>query len=366
MNDLDTLLRETFAARADAVRPAPDAYEAIVRRRRRRLRLPRAAKPLAAAVATALAVGALVVATRHEPPVVGPAATVPMPKYVIMTDGGYAWVRSTDDLAAPPVFKSREAGVGAVATLGDGRTFYYAQAKKCVTTVYRLDLPTRRLTALATVPHEVWSIALTPDESRLAYVAVEDEFFHCAEPRGEGLHVRDVATGTERFWRGAVETVRWAADGRRLAYGIGRSVDELDTTSPEGALRTRPDRVVDRRHRGRCTVTTPYYLPTGELVATEWCERGYDFSSSQVVVYDPASNTVGRTILTIGVPVDGAVLDTSGQHAYLNVWPISYPQRHGPPDQAWRWTSGSRPKRLGEDESMLLAHFIPSGGRVAW
>ena len=63
MNDVETRMRDAFAARAAAVTAEPDAYTEIARRRERRQAL-RWARPVAALAATVALVGLGVVVAR--------------------------------------------------------------------------------------------------------------------------------------------------------------------------------------------------------------------------------------------------------------------------------------------------------------
>lgn len=95
----------------------------------------------------------------------------------------------------------------------------------CRTTLRRLDPTTGRLVFLRTVPEDVIGMALSPDDTRLAYVTYEScppAPSNLAGPEPRVLVVLDLATGstqrtTTTSFTDSISRVTWSPDGTQLA-----------------------------------------------------------------------------------------------------------------------------------------------------
>lgn len=331
MTDIESRLRDAFAAQGDAVPYDPTAYAAVVRRRRRRrgLRWMRAG----AAIAAAAAVPALVLALRPAPG--GPdgdAAVAPAPTRVIAIVGEQFMLLDAETLRgtglAPSGWEPKN-----VASAGDGRSFWTVSFTKkagmCESLIQRLEVDGMnvRVADEITLPDYVTYLALSPDGRRLAYLARTrlPGTTRCAN--GGEIRVRDLRTGAERVWDDGkpVETspfmltsMTWSPDGRHLALGGEYAV--LDTTAPGDAVVFTDQTTIrvgnemcwtrDRAFRGR----------TGELVATLVCKT----EQSGAYVLDADGVNAVRLLFRPPTPEEsffGVSFDDSGDHAFVSGGP---------------------------------------------
>jgi dipeptidyl aminopeptidase/acylaminoacyl peptidase len=163
-------------------------------------------------------------------------------------------------------------------------------------------------------PGRVTAMAYSPDARRLAYV-VRRAGTTPACDRAE-LHLRDLATRTERVWNDGiplttnvtggtfVTNVSWASDGTRIAYSAGvccaggGDLYVMGAETPTGAafLGTR----VPQPAGGTCHFLAPAYR--GDvLTAVRSCPEKRQDAANGLVTLDERSGQVGDLLATIVV-----------------------------------------------------------------
>ncbi|HVF06562.1 MAG TPA: hypothetical protein VNA20_17105 [Frankiaceae bacterium] len=360
MTDVETRLRDALSVRASSVPHDPYAYGAIARRRANR-RFTRLAAPIAAVAATAALVGAATVTVRF-PERAGPAGGGPARLGVLLENGRALVVERANPRG--PVLAQSPPEYGEVDDLStaDGETFYAAAGRKgtCASVLFTMTADGRS-TKLLDVAGAVTGLAVSPDGQRLAYAVAVRRGTPDAIP-GCGtivdVHVRDLATRTEKVWRGYLgvtpaQHLTWSADGRYLAHDGVFDVSRIDTTAP--ATR-RPKAFLDNFRNpyggGLCFPRAPGYLPTGELVVLVDCENAGtdDPTTSRAVVVDPVTGRLGRVVFRLPNKLESHWLafDRTGENALVGAGKSTFRDVNTRYNVVYWWQPGKQPRRVSD------------------
>jgi hypothetical protein len=280
-------------------------------------------------------------------------------EFAIVTGGHAGWL-PTKDPTLPPVDLGPDASgvtATAVAALGRGRVYYTAGSKggpptreACTSVVDREERNETSSASRGIAQHvdgRITELAISPDDTRLAYVALVGPY--CMWPV---LHVLDLRTDTDLVWHASNEydaaflrSLSWAPDSRRLAFYAHAGDDYpevagirvLDTTSTPGdfldiPVLTRGPHATDDE---LCMTGTPAFRGA-ELVAAHFC-RPWSFTPEfevRVVRVDTSTGRLGPTLFTprAGYP-EKIEFDRSGRHALVV-------NTDGPVPRLYRWDGG--------------------------
>jgi hypothetical protein len=178
-------------------------------------------------------------------------------------------------------------------TAGGGGSLLTATAGTgCSATIRRVD-PSGRTTTLATVPHAVGSMELSPDGRELAYASLQGcsqcGFFCPAGAFPDVLRILDLATRVEQeVLPGSGEYFfgySWSPDGRQLVVQTSSTIGVVDATDP-----ATPSRRVISARKG-CAYYGPVWTTSGIAVG-QHCGNDESIGNSLVLFrWDSTSGT---------------------------------------------------------------------------
>jgi hypothetical protein len=226
--------------------------------------------------------------------------------------------------------------VTAVAATGGNTTYYAAvsQARCGPTSLFRQTVPSpdgRSVQGVAVargLRGEVRALATSQDGTRLAY-AITTKVLADGSCGQDELRVLDLRTGATRVWRApagryTVSQLGWAPDGRTLTFfwsvccAYQPAIYRLDTA----AAGTRYDTARRLPFRSTSEQFCPVSQPTwssSELFAVTGCGARGAAPAGQVVVLDPATGRVVRTVATVAGAdfAQGLHVTRDGRHLLL-------------------------------------------------
>jgi hypothetical protein len=175
---------------------------------------------------------------------------------------------------------------------------------------------------------EVRALATSQDGTRLAY-AITTKVLADGSCGQDELRVLDLRTGATRVWRApagryTVSQLGWAPDGRTLTFfwsvccAYQPAIYRLDTA----AAGTRYDTARRLPFRSTSEQFCPVSQPTwssSELFAVTGCGARGAAPAGQVVVLDPATGRVVRTVATVAGAdfAQGLHVTRDGRHLLL-------------------------------------------------